>query len=426
VQSYLIDGFSIRLNREGAREYSKVSFPLRYGLFSEIETLDHLFQFNLNGEIKSIQGRTETWPDPFEWLKRTACNDWVYYCAGNYQGVLELFGEYYFPELPYPSNSLFGENSFEKEAVKAAVRSWHLLCRRIAGLSKKDLPKELGDFLTRVAMNDEQRLCHRSEQLHKLIGDRVSVLPPDTRHVDYEVIPIIVADGCLYQCGFCRIKSGQHFTPRSPENITEQLRNAKDFYGPDIRNYNAIFLGQHDGLLVGRETLAFTGQKAYETLEMNESYLKGSRLFIFGSIDSFLRAEERLFQTLGALPFFTCINIGLESADSSTLEALGKPVGVEKVYKAFARMLEINRRYETLEVTANFVYGPDLPESHLSSLLELVCGKGDALPGKGALYLSPLILERPGKRERRELLRKFYKIKARSPLPTYLYLIQRL
>jgi hypothetical protein len=106
---------------------------------------------------------------------------------------------------------------------------------------------------------------------------------------------------------------------------------------------------------------------------------------------------------------------------------LKKPIAVEKVYEAFIKMMEVNKRYETIEVTANFVYGAGLPENHLSSFLELIQKKTASFSKKGTLYLSPLIPEQDGEKgNRRTLLRRFYKIKAQSPLPTYLYLIQKL
>jgi Radical SAM superfamily len=427
MEPYPIDDLIITLSREGARKFSKVSFPIRYGRYSEILTPDSIFQFNLNGEIKHIQGRRQSWPNPAEWLKRTVGNDWVYYSAGDYKGVYELFGEYYFPCLSYPSNPLVDDNPFEKEAVKSTLESCKLLQSKIRKLIRKKLPQDLKDFLTRVSRNNEEGLRQRSEKLHQLIGGPITVLPPDTRHVDYEVIPLIVADGCLYKCGFCRVKSGKEFHLRSFEDIIEQIKNLKEFYARDLLNYNSIFLGQHDALQAGREVLEFTAQKAYETFKIRSSFLNDGRLFLFGSIDSFISADDRLFQTLGDLPFHTYINIGLESADISTLAALKKPVAVEKVYEAFMKMMDVNKRYETIEVTANFVYGTGLPEKHLSSFLELIQRRADSLTRKGTLYLSPLIPEQEGEKEnRRTLLRRFYKIKAQSPLPTYLYLIQRL
>ena len=51
---YKIDDLSITLNKEGADRYIKISYPIRYGRFHEIKTPDYTFQYNLNGEIKTI------------------------------------------------------------------------------------------------------------------------------------------------------------------------------------------------------------------------------------------------------------------------------------------------------------------------------------------------------------------------------------
>ena len=91
MESYPLDHFIITLDKEGSREFSKVSFPMRHGRFAEIRAPDYLFQFNLNGEIKFIQGLIRTWSHPAEWLKRTVGNDWVYYSAGDYEGIYDYF-----------------------------------------------------------------------------------------------------------------------------------------------------------------------------------------------------------------------------------------------------------------------------------------------------------------------------------------------
>ncbi len=427
TQSYRLNDLAITLNKEGAREFYKVSFPIRYGIFSEIQTPKHVFQFNLNGEINRIQGRGPDWPNPAEWLKRTAGNDWVYYSAGDYKGVYELFGEYYFPCLSYSSNSMMKDDPFQKEAIGSAIRCWQSLQREIEAVPRKKTPKEIDEFLDQIIENDGEGLRQRSQKLHRLVGGPVTVLPPDARHVDYEVIPVIVADGCLYHCGFCRVKSGQDFAPRTCGNIIEQIRNLKAHYGRDIRNHNSVFLGQHDALSAGREVLESTAFNAYEMFDFRHSCLKDARLFLFGSADSLIYSEEALFESLSRLPFYTYVNVGLESADRRTLRVLNKPVDVEKIRDAFGRMLEINRNYERIEVTSNFVYGDGLPPDHLPSFVELVRNQASSVHTKGTLYLSPLIQEERARRGgTREFLRRFYKLKAQCPLPVYLYLIQRL
>jgi hypothetical protein len=424
MESYQIGGLSITLNKEGTREYAKVSYPIRYGFYSEITTADYVFQFNLNGEIKFIQGLGKTWPDPSEWLKRTVGNDWIYYSTGGYSGVYDSFGEYYLPCPSYPSNAFTVGNPFDDQAVRSAIRSWHELQAGMKALISDAVPERLKSFLILVIKNNPEILKQKSFRFHELIGERVSVLPPDTRHVDYEVIPITVADGCLYSCGFCRVKSQQDFAPRPKESITGQIEKLKEFYGKDVRNYNSIFLGQHDALNADAELLEFAAKYAYERFEFESSNIEGANLFLFGSADSLLNSQDALFESLEKLPFSTYINIGLESADSKTLAAIKKPITAETVDEAFVRMLEINRRYNKIEVTANFVFGDNLPSSHLSSFFELT-GKRLKRPyGKGAIYFSPLISS--GVEKNRGMVRKFYRVKTLSPIPTYIYLIQRL
>jgi hypothetical protein len=427
MESYRSDNLSIIFDKQGSFEFGKASYPIRYGRFSEIKISDYTFQFNLNGEIKYIQGRGEGWPHPAEWLKRTVANDWVYYSAGEYGKIYDYFGEYYLPCLPYPTNSIMGGNPFNDSAVRCGLKAWEESLIGLKGLLTTSLPRCLQDFLSLATENDAGRLQVRSQVLHKLIGGRVTVLPPDTRHVDYEIIPVIIADGCLYNCGFCRVKTGEDFAPRDKNSIIEQIKRLKAFYSHDLRNYNAVFLGQHDALGAGQDRLEFAATTAYEILEFNRSHMKGAYLFLFGSVDSLVNAKAGLFEMLNGLPFLTYINVGLESADQETLTALGKPIASKMIGEAFARMLEINKRYEKIEVTANFLLGSNLPQGHLPGSLDVIRNGLGRSYSKGALYFSPLMDgESMSGESRRTMLRRFGEIKSLSLLPTYLYLIQRL
>jgi len=425
METAQLDTSAITLDKEGSHEYAKVSYPIRYGRYSEIKFPEYLFQYNLNGEIKYIQGRTPSWPHPSEWLKRTVANDWVYYSSGGYSGVYDFFGEYYLPCLPYRSNAINEVNPFADASVRSALACWQALYGRIKGLTRKPVQGNIRQFLQRVAGNDAYILSKKSRRLHTIIDGQITVLPPDTRHVDYEVIPLIAADGCLYNCDFCRVKTGRDFKPRSQKEILQQITSLKEFYDRDLSNYCSVFLGQNDALNAGSDLIEFAAKTAYDRFEFERSHIKGSpRLYLFGSVDSLLRAPDRLFGVLNDLPYYTYINIGLESADPATIKMLGKPTPTEKVIEAFNKMLEINRNYETIEVTANFVIGEELPSTHVSSLYELTGRRLDHFYSKGAIYLSPLM---NGKRiSRRHLIRQFNKIKIQARLPTFLYLIQRL
>jgi hypothetical protein len=424
MKSYQLDDLIITLDKKAAHEYSKVSYPLRYGRFAEVRTSEYIYQFNLNGEIKFISGLGKNWPDPSEWLKRTAANDWVYYSTGGYSGVYDLFGEYYLPCLPYRSNSINMRDPFEDDAVKTALNTWYGLHQKMRDLCSHSLPRSIRSFFDQVVEMSPEFLRKRSQHLHEIIQGPITVLPPDVRHVDYEAIPIIVADGCLYKCDFCAVKSKQDFRKRSQENILCQIKDLKAFYDRDIRNYNSIFLAQHDALHAGIDLLEFTARHAYEDFEFKRSNIKESRLFLFGSVDSIIKSDHNVFDRLDALPFLTYINIGLESADSLTLNKLGKGITSEAVDDTFARILEINKRYERIEITSNFVFGNGLPMGHIPSFYRLIEKRVDHVLSKGAVYFSPLMNGR--RREKGGIKREFYKLKIRSRLPTFLYLIQRL
>ncbi len=408
---------------EGARHHPKVSYPVRYGRFGEIVHPRYRCRFNRCGEIRFLRGRGRSWPHANEWLKRTPGNDWLYYATAGYADVHGLTGEYYLPCLPYPSNSLFSEAPFELPAVADLLRSWPQLLAELGRLAATAPAGACRDFLARVRANSEPAaLAARAGQLRAILQGRLPVLPPDCRHVDYEVIPLLVADGCLYNCGFCEVKAGGAFAVRDRQEILAQLQALKTFFGPDLVNYNGLFLGQHDGLAAGADLLSFAATVAYETLGLARSHFDTLHLFCFGSVDSLLAAPESCFESLAGLPFQVHVNIGFESADPATLAELAKPVTAERVTAAFQRMLAVNRAYPSIEVSGNFILGEGLPDGHPASLLALLRHGLERPSAKGAVYLSPL----RGGGGRRALLHQFRELKRFSRLPAYLYLIQRL
>lgn len=422
METYLIDGLTIACEKQGADKYIKISYPFRFGKFSEIKSDHYTFQFNLNGEIKTIQGRGEGWLDASEWLKRSAGNDWTYFAAGGYTGAYDYTGEYYVPCLPYDSNGIFGHNRFKSPEVTHAFEAWHQLIKRLSGIDKTSTPPEVNNFIDRVLSMGTEKLEQRGRQLHDIIGGRVSVLPPDTRHVEYDVIPLTIADGCLYDCGFCRVKTGNGFKRREKNDILNQIHQLKRFYDQDILNYNSIFLGQHDALFAGTGLIEYAATQSYEILELKNSIIKAPKLFLFGSVDSMFRADASLFEMLNQLPFETFINIGLESADPATLAQIEKPLNREKVTRAFKQMMAINKKYSKIEISANFLYGADLPETHMPSILELTRNQLDHFHSKGTIYFSPL--ENIGSIQ--EVKNKFTEFKMLCRMPVYIYLIQRL
>lgn len=419
------NNFAISFEIEGPCNIAKASFPLRYGKYSEIKTSEYEFRFNLNGEIKFIRGLNVNWPHPAEQLKRTDGNDWVYYSVGDKSGehgIISWLGEYYLPCLPYPSNSIWEVDYFSNPNIMNAFAAWSQLYADLYGARSNGLHPKANDLIALILKNDDRVLHERSQKLSTIIGERLSVLPPDTRHVDYEIIPLMIADGCLYHCDFCCVKTTQQFRPRPRIDILEQIRQLKVFYGRNLENYNALFLGNHDALSAGEELIYLTVSEASKAFGFEDLRKNTRMLFFFGSVDSLLRSKNKLFEKLRYLPFSIYINIGFESIDSSTLAFIRKPVSASKVREAFQKMLEVNATYTNIEITGNFLIGKTLSPEHYQSLAELLADAPTLSHGKGAVYLSPF-KDSP---QKRELLPQFFEIKNQSQLPTYIYLIQRL
>lgn len=426
MESFNFSNFTINIEKQFPSEIIKGTFPLRYGKCSEIKTSEYEFWFNLNGEIKFIRGlNIKKWPHLAEQLKRTDGNDWVYYSVGDdssEKGINSWLGEYYLPCLPYPSNTIWESTYLSNPGTMNALAAWSQLYVNLHGVQSEGLPPTAKDFIDLVLSNDENHLYERSMKLNSIIGERISVLPPDTRHVDYEVIPLTIADGCLYHCKFCCVKSAQNFRVRAKDDIKGQIQQLKAFYGRNLENYHALFLGNHDALAAGEEIICMAASESIEAFSFEASTSMTPKLFLFGSVDSLLRTGSGIFEKLSRLPFYTYINIGFESVDAPTLEYIQKPLDPLKVRQAFQKMLEINLNYANIEITGNFLLGEQLSPDHYQSLNELLSDIPVNPHGKGAVYLSPL----NNSPKKRELLPKFLEIKNQSRLPAYIYLIQRL
>lgn len=425
VETFDIGNLHITVGKLGSRSYSKVSYPLRYGRLGELKTPEHLFEFNLNGELKFITGRGKEWPNPSEWLKRTVTGNWVYYSTGGYDGPYDCLGEYYLPCFSYPSNNINSCDPFEDHAVASAIEAWGSVHEELTKLDPKLLPENIAKFLSRLIANPPGQLRRKAARIREIIGDSVTVLPPDTRHVDYDIVPLIIADGCLYKCAFCKVKSRLRFKDRTKENIKTQIEGLRDFFGKDISNYNSVFLGQHDAMNSDPELIEYSAKLAFEAFDFKNSNLKDPSLFIFGSVASILKAGPETFDRIGRLPFRTYINVGLESGERDTLAKLGKGITVEGVEAAYDKIVAINKRYERIEITSNFIYSPDLPPAHTESIVKLIGKHFDHPYPKGTIYFSPL-LDAGRNGWRKNIKREFYKLKRKIPVPSFLYLIQRL
>jgi radical SAM superfamily enzyme YgiQ (UPF0313 family) len=300
--------------------------------------------------------------------------------------------------------------------------AWAQLYANLATSRSDGLHRQARELVSLILGNHDGALQERAQRLHGIIGERVSVLPPDTRHVDYEVIPLMISEGCRYHCRFCCVQSARRFQARPRSDVREQIARLKEFYGRNLDNYRGLFLGNHDALGAGEELIVDAVAEACAAFGFGRPPKPTSHLFLFGSVHSLLKASRGLFERLNQLPFHTCINIGLESQDQATLAQIGKPLKSADVAEAFRMLLDINANYKNIEATCNFVIGKGLSTDHYESLKKLIADSGGISGVKGAIYLSPL-KDSPKKRELLPLIKE---MKEHSKMPVYVYLIQRL
>lgn len=131
------------------------------------------------------------------------------------EGINSWTGEYYLPCLPYPSNPVWEINYFSNPVIMGGMAAWSQLFGNLYMAQIKGTYPHAADLIRQILTMDDLTLHRRTERLNQIIGGRISVLPPDTRHADYRVLPLTIADGCLYHCRFCCVKSDRPFRKRS-------------------------------------------------------------------------------------------------------------------------------------------------------------------------------------------------------------------
>ena len=419
IETVQVDDIRLIFGQEGRQDWAKFTFPVTYGLPVKVRWNKYDYDFNLKGNLKKISGRPPAWPNQLEQLKRTEGNDFIYYGIFGYEATYYMINNYYVPFTGVADPPVFNEEPFSEAHIPRALEDFDRfleLAGRAAGRAEDPRARE---FLRKISGRNRDFLAGEAGRLHEIIGGRIPVLPPDTLEVDYEVIPLMIMEGCIYRCDFCGFKDDYEFRVREEPDVRRQLYGLKSFYGEDLVNYNSVLLGMNDALAAGADAIEAAATSAYEILDMERSYHHGANLFLFGSADSLAGAGEKLFKFLNNSPFSVYINIGLESPDQATLNHLGKPLKEAAVLEAFRRAGDINSNYGSIRVSCNFVIGRSLPEGHLVSLKKLLSG-APVSSGKDTVYISPLI----GDCERMQIRNEFTDLKRVSRPEVFLYLVQ--
>jgi hypothetical protein len=424
MEKFVVDDMEVLFDHGGRSDWGKYTFPVFYGLPVIVRWRRHEFHFNLLGQVRRIMSRARYWPNAQETLKRTIANDWIFMSTFGYESSFSLMKSHYVPMTSYHDPALFlkEERPLDSPYVAQALETFDELVAHAGELARNGAPPRAAAFLEKVSGFGRSALDAQRRRLHAINGGHLTVLPPDTIDVEYEIIPLQISDGCTGGCAFCKFNDGIGFRVRSPENIKTQVSELKSFFGEDLINYNAVVLGQNDALAAGAHAIDFAARLAYEELRVADSYHDGSFLYMFGGAHTLLDADDELFEAMDNLPFGNIfINVGLESPHEDTLQLLGKPQSAADVRRAFEKIRHANRDFNKLNISCNFVVGDDLPRAHVDAVRDLL-SSADTRMTKGCAYISPLENAASPRLTRND----FTSIKLAAKMPVFLYLVQRL
>lgn len=387
------------LLEQGRKDFEPLSYPARYGLVWEACFKDLILRFDLEGRIKEIVVQSTQ-----ELLRRTMGNRWLLYEWGDYDRVFALTGAYYLPRdigcPPQVAGSWFYE-------VADLINKWMPTADNALFL-----PKGLRELDT------------SARRLKDLLGINIAVLPPETLWIHYEILPVLVSEGCLYGCRFCAVKGPIVYRTRSKDEIRAQIMGLAAIYGRESVNLGGIFLGQNDALAADSGHLLYGAEMAWE-LVLSRSARSYKGLYLFASPHSFLRCPLSILQSLDMLGYDGIhINIGLESPCPETLKQLGKPIDPAMVQDVIQRAMTLNRETFRLNCSFNFLVSPSFPRGHIDGLEQLLSLQLKRT-ARGAVFLSPLTsLKNQGGPVSSFVKREVLRLKSLSVWPLYLYLIQ--
>ncbi len=432
--SIRVGNITVQFDRDGRSDFARTASVNWFGkpVFLLFDSL--AFQFDLEGRIWRIDGfpLSHSW----DWVQRTMANDWVYYDAawysGDYPQPAPVIGDSAWAvngrtDLPV----LQGHDGLQRECATQALETLDALIDIVRDLvrRKPEIHSESGDakdvvepaqaervwsFLSKVARNDREQLQTIADRLREVHGG-MEVLPPDTIDVDYRVLLVRVMDGCTNACRFCMARGSSAFTLKSEKDIDRQIEAQAEIYGADLYNYNAVVLGECDGL--ASPLVEYAATRAFDAFQCGASHHEGSHLFLFATNRTLCQQPDEALDRLDALPFaHVHINVGWEATTDAALSKLGKAQTAEEVLAGMAKAGEINRTRKKVRVSGNFI-ASDQYECH--AVVKAIRQSRY----RGPLYLSPLRGQCSGHNALTDLevLKRF-----RPEINTRLYTMQRM
>ena len=416
----------LRLGSFGDSNFSKDRSSYRPGIFDgvsfsgthrpEIYLTDREFHFDLSGRVKRIHNHSGDWRRAWAYLERMPDNRWVSYTLAEGETFHQIGNKCHLANgwsdppgigKAYPEKEVEEGLAIYDEMIEFARE---VLERRPAlefspfyGIRVPNEERDLRhafEFLEKIAPRDRQWLEEDSKGLPEILGAKVPVLPPETLEIDYRVIPIMLMEGCGNNCSFCNVKGAHGLSFRSQENVEQQIQSLRDYYGPELKNFDAVMLGQNNAFAASADMIEKAARLSYEAFGFENSYLRtgNGRLYLFSTLKSFLEADESKLELFDSLPYGgTRINVGIEAATDKNLRTLGKPQDSAMVEEGLRKAAKINAKTRNwdlvfkgkarLKVSVNFIIGDVFDEEHIPSI-------GRALKkskfNEGDIFLSPL------------------------------------
>ncbi len=211
-------------------------------------------------------------------------------------------------------------------------------------------------------------LRERGNELIKIYGDKIPIVPPDR----YFSLYIRISGGCPWnQCTFCNLYKDEKYSLVSMDDLKSQIISLKQYYKNSIKSINGIFLGDANSIGVNMNLL--TDYIKYIKDEFN--------MPLYSFSDAFTTPLKK--QNLGLLKDqgLRRIYIGVESGNERILQILNKKVNLN-VERKFIKSIKEAGINTGLIVMSGF--GKDHCIDTVNFLKSFEYSKGDII------YISPV------------------------------------
>ena len=261
-------------------------------------------------------------------------------------------------------------------------------------------------------VKDYTFLASRGNELRRIYGGRIPIVPPDR----YFSLYIKISEGCPWnKCSFCNLYKDRKYMPLSVDQIKKETEELRAFFRNSIPAMNGIFLGDANA----------TSMNSHELDEILVYLRKEFRMPFYAFSDAFTtplkNTDFHKIHDLGMKRIY----IGIESGNPDILRMLNKKMELD-VAREFIR--EIKKAGINVGLIVMSGFGEEHVKSTVDFLGSVEYSKGDIV------YISPVkeygnfheVLLANGIRENEEIavkeyeeIRDFLRSKVNIPVVVY-------